>query len=82
MIAEFNNRSLLYIERKELNMADKETCMLLKEAEDRGVLLGIKLMQQRILIACENRTPISINGRGYWVQSDIDHLRQVMDLIN
>lgn len=62
-------------------MADKETCKLLQQAENRGILIGIKLMQERMLLACENGTPISINGKGYWVQSDIEHLREVMDSI-
>lgn len=62
-------------------MADKETCKLLEQAENRGILIGIKLMQQRMLLACENGTPIELEGKGYWVQSDVEHLRAVMNSI-
>ena len=63
-------------------MADKDISKLLEQAENNGILLGIKLMQQRMLLACENGTPIELpDGRAYWVQSDIEHLRNVMDSI-
>lgn len=59
-------------------MADKETCKLLQQAENRGVLLGIKLMQQRMLLACENGTPIELpDGRAYFIKSDMQNLRDI-----
>lgn len=63
-------------------MADKNINKLLEQAESNGVLIGIKLMQERMLLACKNGTPIELpDGRVYWVQSDIEHLRAVMDSI-
>lgn len=62
-------------------MVDKDINKLLEQAENNGIMIGIKLMQERVLLACKNGTPISINGKGYWVQSDIEHLRAVMDSI-
>ena len=46
---------------------------------NKGVLDGIKLMKQRMLLACENGTPIEINGRAYFVRSDLQNLRDLMD---
>lgn len=59
-------------------MADKETCKLLQQAENRGILIGIKLMQQRMILACENGTPIELpDGRAYFIKSDIQNLHDV-----
>ena len=46
---------------------------------NKGVLDGIKLMKQRMLLACENGTPIEIDGRAYFVRSDLQNLRDLMD---
>ena len=46
---------------------------------NKGVLDGIKLMKQRMLLACENGTPIEIDGRAYFVRSDLQNLRDIMD---
>lgn len=46
---------------------------------NRGVLDGIKLMKQRMLLACENGTPIEINGRACFVRNDLQNLRDLMD---
>ena len=63
-------------------MEEKELKIML-EAETRGIEAGIKLMQNRMLHACKNRTPIELpDGKAYWNQSDLEHLRQVMDLLD
>ena len=46
---------------------------------NKGVLDGIKIMKQRMLLACENGTPIEIDGRAYFVRSDLQNLRDIMD---
>ena len=39
-------------------------------------------MQEKMLLACENGTPIELpDGKAYWIQNDMEHLRQVMDSI-
>lgn len=58
-------------------MADKETYKLLQQAENRGILIGIKLMQERMLLACENGNPISINGKAYFIKSDMQNLHDI-----
>ena len=63
-------------------MTEQELKAKLDQAEKKGIELGIRLMQNRMLLACENGTPIELpDGRVYWVRSDIEHLRQVMDSI-
>ncbi|MCI5901406.1 MAG: hypothetical protein SOY73_00015 [Blautia sp.] len=45
----------------------------------KGVEDGIKLMKQRMLLACENGTPIEIGGRAFFVRGDLQNLRDIMD---
>ena len=46
---------------------------------NKGIFEGIKIMKQRMLLACENGTPIEIDGRAYFVRSDLQNLRDIMD---
>ena len=63
---------MLLIEKEELNQ-------LLEKKYQEGVLEGVQLMKERMLLACQNGTPIELSdGRAYFVQNDIDHLRQVI----
>ena len=63
-------------------MTEKELKILLDHAERRGIEQGIRLMKEKMLLACEKGTPIEIDGRAYWIQNDLEHLRQVMDLLD
>ena len=58
-------------------MTERELKVMLDHAEIRGIEQGIRLMQQRMLLACENVTPISINGRAYFIKSDIQNLHDL-----
>lgn len=49
----------------------------LDNAERRGVMQGIKIMEQRILLACENGNLLNIEGKAYFIRSDIDNLRGI-----
>ena len=63
---------MLLIGKEELNQ-------LLEKKYQEGVVHGVQLMKERMLLACQNGTPIELNdGRGYFVQNDIEHLRQVI----
>ena len=44
-----------------------------------GTQMGIRLMQERLQLACENGNPVAIKGRAYFVKSDIQNLRDIMD---
>lgn len=60
-------------------MAEDILQILLEQAEKKGFEIGIKLMQQRMLLACENGTPIGIEGKAYFVQDAITNLRNIID---
>lgn len=60
-------------------MADLELIKALDRAERRGFEMGVKLTQQRMLLACENGTPIEINGRAYFVQDAVTNLRNIVE---
>lgn len=44
-----------------------------------GTQMGIRLMKERLLLACENGNPVVIKGKAYFVKSDIQNLRDFMD---
>lgn len=58
-------------------MTEQELKVMLDHAERRGIEQGIRLMQERILLACENGNPISINGKAYFIKSDIQNLHDI-----
>lgn len=51
--------------------------MFQDDAFEQGIVTGIKLMEQKILKACEEGKPIEIDGRVYFVKSDIQNLREI-----
>ena len=44
-----------------------------------GIKHGLKLMEERLLLACENGNPINIGGRAYFIKSDIRNLRDIFE---
>lgn len=58
-------------------MTEQELKAMLDHAERRDIEQGIKLMQERMLLACENGNPISINGKAYFIKSDIQNLHDI-----
>ena len=46
-----------------------------------GILEGLRLMEQRMILAAKNGTPIDIEGRAYFVQDDMDHLEEIFTKI-
>ena len=63
---------MLFIEEKELQQ-------MLQAQYKKGIEIGIKLMQKRMLLACENGNPIELDGRACFVKSDIQNLKQIFD---
>ena len=53
--------------------------MFQDDAFKQGLVTGIKLREQKILKACEEGKPIEIDGRVYFVKSDIQNLREIFD---
>ena len=59
-------------------MTERELKVMLDKAERRGIEQGIRLMQQRMLLACENGTPIELpDGRAYFIKSDMQNLQDI-----
>ena len=58
-------------------MMERELKIMLDHAERRGINQGIKIMQQRMLLACENDTPIEIDGEAYFIYDAISNLRGI-----
>lgn len=52
---------------------------MFQDVFEQGIVTGIKLMEQKILKACEEGKPIEIDGRVYFVKSDIQNLREIFD---
>lgn len=50
---------------------------LYAEGIKEGILEGVRLMEKRMILAAENRTPINIEGRAYFVQDDMEHLKEI-----
>ena len=50
-------------------MEESQLQQLLEAEYKKGVQHGTKIMQQRMLLACENGTPLDIDGRAYFVRS-------------
>ena len=50
---------------------------MFQDAFEQGVVTGIKLMEQKILKACEEGKPVEIEGKAYFVKSDIQNLREI-----
>lgn len=47
-----------------------------------GTQMGIRLMEERLLLACENGNPVGIKGRAYFVKSDIQNLRDIIRVMD
>lgn len=60
-----------------LIVEEKDLEKLLEKKYQEGVCQGVRLMKQRMLLACENGNPIEIDNRAFFVKSDIDNLRDV-----
>lgn len=59
-------------------MTERELKVMLNHAERRGIEQGIRLIQNRMLLACENGTPINIEGKAYFICSDLQNLRNII----
>ena len=50
---------------------------IIEQAYKKGFAEGVHLMEQRMLLAAENGTAINIEGRAYFIQDDMDHLKAI-----
>lgn len=49
-----------------LHIEEKELHRLLEAEYHKGIVHGVKLMKQRMLLACENGIPINIEERAFF----------------
>ena len=47
------------------------------EGVKEGILEGVRLMEQRMILAAKNGTPIDVDGRAYFIQDDMEHLKEI-----
>lgn len=60
-------------------MTEQELKAMLEQVEANGIIKGIKIMEQRILLACETGNPINIEGKAYFISSDMDNLHRIFE---
>ena len=59
---------------KEQQLQDK-----MDEYYNRGIQHGISMMKDKMLLACRRGTPIEIDGRVYYIRSDLENLKEIME---
>lgn len=45
------------------------------------IQFGISMLERKIAYASEHNKPLEIDGKVYWIESDIQHLRKIMDRV-
>lgn len=60
-------------------MVTRALMATLDQVEQRGFEKGVEYMEQRILEACENGTPVEIGGKAFFVRDEISNLRDIFD---
>jgi transcriptional regulator of heat shock response len=63
---------MLYIEERTLQR-------LLRTEYQKGIERGKKLAEEKLLFAYENGNPINIEGKAYFIKSDIENLRDIFE---
>ena len=59
---------------KEQQLQDK-----MDEYYNRGIQPGLCMMKDKMLLACRRGTPIEIDGKVYYIRSDLDNLKEIME---
>lgn len=57
----------------------KSLMVTLDQVEHRGFKKGVEYMEQRILEACENGTPLEICEKAFFVRDAKSNLRDIFD---
>lgn len=50
---------------------------LIEQAYKKGFVEGVRLMEQRMILAADNGVPINIEGRAYFMKDDMEHLKEI-----
>lgn len=62
-----------------LFISEKELKMKLESEYWRGIEHGIKIMEERLLLASENGNPLDIEGRACFLKSDMENLQAIFE---
>lgn len=62
-----------------LHIEESKLKELLENEYRKGVAQGIKLMEQRLLLASENGTPLEVSGRAWFIHSDVENLQGIFE---
>lgn len=52
---------------------------MMEEQYNKGITVGMELMMEKLRMAAENGTPIEIDGRAWYLKSDIENLRDIFE---
>lgn len=62
-----------------LHIQESELKRLLENEFRKGFAQGVKLMEQRLLLANGNGTPLEVSGRAWFIKSDVENLQCIFD---
>lgn len=60
-----------------LHIEESKLKQLLENEYRNGVVQGIRIMEQRLLLASENGTPLEVFGRAWFIHSDVENLQGI-----
>lgn len=60
-------------------MMEQQLQNKLDEYYNRGIQHGIRMMKDKMLLACRRGTPIEIDRRVYYIRTDLDNLKEIME---
>ena len=74
-------RRQIHSRRKEIkDMESRERMQQrMEEQYNRGITVGMELMIEKLRMAADNGTPIEIDGRAWYLKSDIENLRDIFE---
>lgn len=52
---------------------------MMEEQYNKGITVGMELMMEKLRMAAENGTPTEIDGRAWYLKSDIENLRDIFE---
>lgn len=74
-------RRQIHSRRKEIKDMESRERMeqMMEEQYNRGITVGMELMIEKLRMAADNGTPIEIDGRAWYLKSDIENLRDIFE---
>ena len=61
-----------------LVIEERDLGKLLEKKYQEGIAVGVELMEQKMLSACENGSPVELpDGKAYFIKSDMQNLHDI-----